>query len=333
MKWGTLTNWIFATQELSEGHVGWFMIVLWRTPWLVHKVLFPKRQSAGDTRVLRLKIVCCQKHVISYDQKSWPDLAKGTPTQTSQSHGRTSQVQVSHAFSSSDTMWPGRLNLKTVLVIPIKFANSIPFCLILLKRGILVFGSHSVLAWVLDSRAARGIYSGHWHSGIFGTAWQLSIQEGVPWDTAKPEGKAAPPYKCWSQLLNVLVASQPWYRLAGGPTGILTPQIVKWYECTREWTCEKKWNDVKRYEMTFSGKSCEMNFFHFLITNLTLWKDVNWYVKRYEMSHEKQNSIHFPAKSNFIPTFVSIFLYCGLWTWSRLHMTIAIAQTQIQFST
>lgn len=105
------------------------MIVLWRTPWLIHKVLFPKRQSAGDTRVLRLKIVCCQKHVISYDQKSWPDLAKGTPTQTSQSHGRTSQVQVSHAFSSSDTMWPGRLNLKTVLVIPIKFANSIPFCL------------------------------------------------------------------------------------------------------------------------------------------------------------------------------------------------------------
>ena len=43
---------------------------------------------------------------------------------------------------------------------------------------------------VLDSRAARGVHSGH--RGNFGKL----IQKGVPWDAAKPEGHAAPPHKC-----------------------------------------------------------------------------------------------------------------------------------------
>ena len=40
---------------------------------------------------------------------------------------------------------------------------------------------------MLYSRAAQGIHSGH--RGNFGKP----IQEGVPWDAAKPEGHVAPP--------------------------------------------------------------------------------------------------------------------------------------------
>ena len=68
-----------------------------------------------------------------------------------------------------------------------------------------------------------------------------------------------------------------------------SPQIVKWYECACEWTCEKIWNIVKRYEMSFSGKGSwkkiwneffqekvpEMQFFHFLNTRSI----VKWSVK------------------------------------------------------
>ena len=45
---------------------------------------------------------------------------------------------------------------------------------------------------MLDLRAARGIHSGH--RGNF----SKPIQERVPWDAAKPEGHATPPYKSWS---------------------------------------------------------------------------------------------------------------------------------------
>ena len=48
---------------------------------------------------------------------------------------------------------------------------------------------------MLDSRAARGIHSGH--RGNFGKP----IQEGVPWDAAKREGHAAPPHKGTSRRM------------------------------------------------------------------------------------------------------------------------------------
>ena len=66
------------------------------------------------------------------------------------------------------------------------------FCAILLGVPILkgAGSSNSRLGLSADSSAARGLHSGH--RGNFGKP----IQEGVPWDAAKPEGHSGPQQKC-----------------------------------------------------------------------------------------------------------------------------------------
>ena len=118
---------------------------------------------------------------------------------------------------------------------------------------------------------------------------------------------------------------------------VFQEKVVKWsfsifwvQGALHEMECEMHlWNEIIKNEcVDFSWQ-----FTSFHKSSFVKRYELAGYVKRYEMSHEKQNLFHFPAKSNFIPTFVSVFLCCDLWTWSWLHMTIAIAETQIQLST